>query len=82
MAHEEALFVANNLKEQLSRLARTVIMALSDKKVSTWESMQIGLQGSNTALAIMATIQQAPPEVQQDMLFVLEHGQFMLPDGV
>ena len=79
MAHEEALAIANTLQGQLAGLVGSVVQALSDTKISAWESMQIGMQGMSTASSIMAAIQGASPETRADILFVLEHGQWVLP---
>ena len=61
MAHEEALAIVNTLQGQLASLARAVVQALSDEKISAWESMQVGMQGTSVR-------RRRPPRVQISFL--------------
>jgi hypothetical protein len=79
MAHEEALAIVNTLQGQLAGLARSVVQALSDEKISSWESMQVGMQGMSIASSIMEVIHGTSPETCADILFVLEHGRWVMP---
>jgi hypothetical protein len=79
MAHEETLAIVNTLQSQLAGLARSVVQALSDEKISSWESMQVGMQGMSIASSIMEVIHGTSPETRADILFVLEHGRWVMP---
>ena len=79
MAHEEALAIVNTLQGQLAGLVGSVVQALSDTKISSWESMQIGMQGMSTASSIMAVIQGASPATRDDILYILKNGHLVLP---
>lgn len=73
MAHEQALQIVNSLQSQLSTLVRGILNALRDKKISPWEGMQLGMQGSNLALFVIMMLQEADAETRKDILFVLEN---------
>lgn len=79
MAYEEAVFVVNSLQKQLSGLARGIVTALADSKISAYEGMAVGMQGMQVATSIMTLMKDAPPEIRQDILYVLEHGEMTVP---
>jgi len=79
MAYEEATAVINDIHMQLAMLARNIVSALDDNKVSTFEAMSIGMRGMSTASAIMGMFRLTSPEVRKDILYVLERGQWTMP---
>lgn len=80
--NEEALLAVNQMKRQMAMLARTIVNALADKKVSVWEGMGIAMQGTQFASSLVGLLQAENVELQKQILYVLEHGEFTLPEGV
>lgn len=80
MPHSNALFIVNSLQEQLRGLVRSSIHAMQDGKVGTWEAWALGLKGINTATSIIALLQEMDEATKKDILYVLEHGEWVLPE--
>jgi hypothetical protein len=80
MAHEEALSIVNGFQRQLSGLARSIVGALNDGKVSPWEGLAVGTQAMTTASMIMSLLQGVDPQVRKDILYVLENGRWSLEE--
>jgi len=76
--HEEALQVVNMLQDQLAMLAKAIVSAVNDGKVSAWEGMAIGMRGMSLASYIMSVLLTMPPGLRGDILYVLENGEFVL----
>jgi hypothetical protein len=79
MAHEEAVVIVNDIHDQLAALARSIVTALNDNKISGLEGMMVGMRGMQVATAIMTIIRDAHPDIRQDILYVLEHGEWVVP---
>jgi hypothetical protein len=79
MSRETALLTVNRLQSQMTSLARGIVTALADKKVSPWEGMQLGMQAMQLGTYAMALLQGLDSETKAELLYVLEHGQWMLP---
>lgn len=78
--HEVALSLVNDIKMQLSRLARSAADAVADKKVTPMEGMALGMQGMQFATTVLMAFTNKDATVTADILYVLEHGQLTLPD--
>lgn len=78
--HEAALSAVNTLHTQTAMLARSVVDALNDKKISPWEGMQLGMQGFTLASFIMTLMQGMDSGARDDLLYVLEHGTVVLKE--
>ena len=80
MSREMALVVVNDLQNQLAGLARAIITALDDGRVTPFEGFALGMRGMQLGSAIITLLQSYPPEVQKDVLYILEHGDIVLPE--
>lgn len=78
--HEVALSLVNDIKMQLSRLARSAADAVADKKVTPMEGMMLGMQGMQFATTVLTAMTNKEPAVTADILYVLEHGVLVVPD--
>ena len=56
----------------MAQLADNVMTSLADKKISAYESMQIGLSGTSLATTIMGLITEAPEDVRKELVVVLK----------
>lgn len=74
MPYDEALVIVNDMHDQLAGLTRSIVTALNDNKVSAMEGMLVGMRGMSVATAIMTIVSAAPPDIRQDILYVLENG--------
>ena len=81
MAHDQALAIVNMMHEQLADLARAIVTALNDGTVAPWEGMQLGMQGMTLASSVMALVQGLDTATRDDVLYVLEHSERVLPPG-
>lgn len=72
--HTEALAIVNTVQRQIAQLARTIVNALNDGRVTPWEGISIATQGTQAASTVLAVLQGVSPEVRKDVLYVLEHG--------
>lgn len=79
MAKEEAVMMVNTIKGGWATLARQIVTALKDGKISPIEGMQLGMQGLNAATMLASVFQGMDPALRDDLLYVLEHGQITLP---
>ena len=79
MAHEMALTIVNDLQTQLAGLARGTVDMLKDGKVSPWEGMALGMKAMALGSYVLSLLQGMDPATQADILYVLEHGQWALP---
>ena len=82
MAHETALLIVNTLQQHLATLVRGVVTALAHRKVSPMEGVMLGMQGMNLATYALTVMQASEPGTLQDVLWVLEYGQWTTPPGV
>lgn len=69
-----AVAVVGEMKEQMTTLARSIVLALTDGKVSTMEGIMLGMKGIQFALAVGSVLGRQEPQHLQDILYVLEHG--------
>ena len=81
MAHEQALMMVNDLKNQLAGVARAIVAALGDGKMQPWEGVMLGQRGLQLALTLTTVLQGADGALRHDILHVLEQGQVVLPEG-
>lgn len=79
MAYEEAVSIVNTIQRQAADLVRTIVRGLADNRVSTFEGIQFALKGAGLAAAAQAVAQEADAATRQDILYVLEHGSWVLP---
>ena len=79
MAKEEAVMMVNTIKSGWATLARQIVTALKDGKISPIEGMQLGMQGLNAATMLASIFQGMDPALRDDLLYVLEHGVITLP---
>lgn len=75
----QALALVNTLHAQLASLARAVVDALKDTKVSPWEGMALGMQGMALGSTLLTLCQSLDPATRQALLTVLAGGQWVLP---
>jgi hypothetical protein len=73
---EHAIMIVNQMKASMSGLARAIVTALKDKRVTPLEGMQLGFQGMQLATAVITLLNGLDKETVDDVLHVLEHGQF------
>ena len=78
--HEAALSIINELHDQIATLARAVIKALADKKVSPLEGIMLAMKGSSLATYILTMLDGVDLETRADLLYVLEHGRWSMGD--
>ncbi len=79
MASELALMLVNDVKTQLAHLARRMVIALDDGKVSPTEGLALGMQGMQLATTILSALEDSPKETRQEFLTVLEQGVLVMP---
>jgi hypothetical protein len=79
MAYDAAVAQVNDMKQQLAELARGIISALDDRKVTPMEGMMLGQRGLMFAMTLVTMLQGLPPEQLKGVLYVLEHGRIVLP---
>ena len=82
MAHEQAVAIVNTFYQHIVDLARGIATALDDGKVSPWEGMHLGMQGMATSSYLMSMLQGLDKATRDDVLFVLEHSERVLPPGM
>jgi hypothetical protein len=80
MAHEVALSMVNDLKMQLSRLARQCADATKDGKVEPLEGIMLAQAGMQIATALIAMMSNRDAAIRDDVLFILEHGHIVFDD--
>lgn len=78
MPTHDAELVVNTIKQQVASLARTIVDALKDHKLSSMEIMHISLQGMTLAGTVMTTLQGADDLTRADILVFLENGRITL----
>lgn len=74
----QAVELVNNLHMQMANVARSVVDALADKKMTAMETMMVTSQAMNLGLSLMLAIKSTTPAVRQAMLTVLESGRWTL----
>lgn len=79
MTYEMELYQVNDIKSQLARLARSIVQALQDHKVTPLEGMLLGNRGLLFAMTMVTMLESLPPEQLEGVLYVLEHGEITLP---
>lgn len=80
MPSQEALDIVNDLRRQLARLARSIVQAYGgDNRLSAYEHIRLGNQGVSLAASLGGVLEEATPELRQDILAVLEHGELRMP---
>ena len=80
MAHEQALLLVNNVMQQLQSVGMNIVQAAADGKVDPIELLMLTSQAGSIAVTLAATIVRADKNLQQDMLFVLQHGTFVVTE--
>lgn len=78
---EDALLIVNTMHEQLATLARAVVVALQDNKVSVWEGIALSTKALGIAASLQAIVQGVDKEALADVLYVLEHARLTLPEA-
>src|SRR5215831_13863318 len=68
-------------KMQLAQVVRAMVQALQDGKITPAEGMQLSMQGMALASSILTVVQGVDAATRQDILFVLEHGQIVVPES-
>lgn len=81
MSRTAALAAINQTQHSLATTARAVADALKDSKVTPMEGMMLGMSGMQLATQILMLFQGQDAETRADMLYILEHGQWTLPEG-
>jgi len=79
MAHEQALSMVNTIKMSWAQVARAIVMALKDGKVTPFEGMQLGMTGLQAATMLTSVFQNMEPAMRDELLYVLEHAVFAMP---
>lgn len=74
----QAVELVNNLHMQMAGVARSVVDALADKKMTAMETMMVTSQAMNLGLSLMLAVKGTTPAVRQAMLTVLESGRWTL----
>lgn len=74
-----ALDIVNDIKAELAGVARAMVTALKDGKISPAEGMAIGMKGMTLASNVLALVQDASPDERDQVLNILEHGVITLP---
>ena len=78
--HAVALSIVNQTQRQLATTARAIVDALKDGKVTPMEGMMLGMQGMNLATNILALVQGVDVATRDDVLYVLEHGEWHIKE--
>lgn len=73
MAHEEAIDIVNTLHMQMAELARAIVNALKDGKISAFEGISLGTKGITFATYVLTLLQGTDAATRADLLYVLEH---------
>ena len=79
MAYETGLFVVNNMKGELAGMARNVVNALADDRLSPLEIFSLATRALLLGQTLTALVQSKDRQTAREILHVLEHGQFTLP---
>lgn len=79
--YEEALRTVDMMHDALADLARTVVSALNDGKVSVWEGIALSTRAVQLGMVVQSLCQDLTKEQRNAILYVLEHGELMLPKG-
>lgn len=74
-----ALEIVNDIKAELAGVARAMVNALKDGKISPAEGMAIGMKGMTLASNVLSLVQDATPDERDQVLNILEHGVMTLP---
>ena len=78
MAHEIALALINNVQQNLASIARGVVAAMADKKLTGMEGLMLGMQAAQLGGALLLAIEGTDAVTQKDILYCLEHGQWTM----
>ena len=78
--HTDALAIVNDTQKQLAGLARAIVKALTDSKISPGEGMQLGMRGMTLAIGLYGVFESKDSTTRDDILWVLEHGSWTLDD--
>lgn len=77
--HEKALGIVNEAQQQLGSTVRAIMNALKDGKITPLEGIMLGNKGMSFAMFIIGLTQDLDPATRADVLWVLEHGEWVLP---
>ena len=81
MDHTAGLAIANEIKSALTTTIRGIIQAKqSDNDISRGEGIMLALRGFGTISQVIALIQSCSAEDGKSVLYVWEHGRYVLPD--
>ena len=73
-----ALATINDIHDAMASLARSIVTALQDGKVSVMEGIQLGMRGMAFATSLTGFIQDGTPADRAMVLYVLEQGHFTM----
>lgn len=79
MDTDNAVIIVNDIHDQLALLARAIVTALRDGKVSILEGFTLGMKGMALAEGVIVALQGSTAEERQAILSVLEHGTWIMP---
>ena len=79
MAYETGLVVVNDMKQQLAGMARNVVHALADERLSAIEIFSLATRALLLGQTLTGLVQSKDRQTAKEILHVLEHGQFVLP---
>jgi hypothetical protein len=79
VANEAGLLVVNEMKSQLTSMARNVVTALADERLSALEIFSLATRALLLGQTLTTLVQSKDRQTAREILHVLEHGQFTLP---
>ena len=72
--------LVNDLKHQLAGLAREAVTALRDGRVEPVEALTMSMRALTFSTVLMTMLKGKNTQMQQDVLYVLEYGEVVLPE--
>jgi hypothetical protein len=79
MAYETGLLIVNDMKQQLAGMARNVVQALADDRLTYTEIFSLATRSLLLGQTLTGLVQSKDKQTAKEVLHVLEHGQFSLP---
>jgi hypothetical protein len=80
MPHDAALMVLGTIQQQLASLARNIVKALADSRITPLEGLLLAQQGTMVASSLVLLLQGLDTATRQDLLVCLERGHWTMED--
>lgn len=76
-----ALMTVNKMQDHMAEMARAIVNAMKDGRVSPLEGITLGFKGMNLASTVVAIMQGSSKNQLDKILYVLEHMDIIVPNG-